>query len=217
LTTTSAILLARSFREPRWALPLASSPRFLLGWNRDPPDVDGGVPDAIATVLAPALLAAGAMTVPATRRARRLPANTIATPLALKSGWRAWLPGRRLPAADWLTTSDPAIAQALFDDETFHWEQQATAALIGFPPAGIDAALLDRLTTPDAAGIAALLGADGTRAIVRPGVDGACLGYYAQDDVTLDLAIAQLSQDSAASGIAFTVLSEADFIERHLT
>jgi hypothetical protein len=205
-----------------WGLgPLASSSASiaLLGWAGAAED--GGVPRAVAAVLATGLTAFGQVTFPSGVSRAEGPSGTAGvqrarptSPAALDRIAGAAL--RRGPAElPLVSTTDARIAASLFDDAAFPWWAQAQAILLSSsstPPTLTESwPALARLFTPAWADALAGLRAVGIEAIARPSVDGDVVGFACATTQVRDRLRGCLFRAAGEAGLAATRVGLEDF------
>jgi hypothetical protein len=174
--------------SPHWQLHDKlnfGQPIALLGWARNPADVDGGPPPDVASLLAQALvqsyrvsfLVADESLPGAVGAAGSTSVWSITSPSTvsvLAARWhgepKCW---------NWLSTRDAATAGTLFNQAGFDWTLQAQ--VVALSPADAPAPMLDLPTTQELwrggpPHLIHALQAVGVVAVLRPGVDGAFVG-----------------------------------------
>jgi hypothetical protein len=216
-------------RDPRGAqwqlgpLPPAHGRMTLVGWSQSPPPPDGGVPPAIARVLAGALTTAACVTFPSSLaypgagsawseiggdHFRLLTAAGVGSRIAAK------LRGTP-PDITLVSTRGPDTTLRLFDDEGFPWWMQGQIVLLSppdSPPPGCDEQQLLALFDNDSwTAHAAALAADRVEAIVRPGVDGDVAGLLAFSESFEREVLAALEREARSLGAAWAIVPEQLF------
>ncbi|HVT09756.1 MAG TPA: hypothetical protein VHO67_19980 [Polyangia bacterium] len=189
--------LCPAFSRPDWRVPTeVPGARVLIGWDIEPPPVDGGVPPTVADILVRGLCRQAALTYPCGRGAGK---GAI---------------GKRLRAGrdfDWKSTQDAHEAiPEIFESAAFPWELQGQVVVLSTPgtPLALDEHHLNVVARPELFGTLHALGATG---LLLPGVDGdvAALYTFASGDMpTLTGVLSALADESGADCVS---LSEADF------
>jgi hypothetical protein len=173
-----AILICKSPQSSDWELPLRDC--LLIGWIVRPESFEGGAPWPVRHLLSQALC---------------------------KTATVSYLAhdGEPVPRSKHkiVTTTEPTVAAALFDDPAYPWTQRGQAAFLSDEAPAISAKLLTEVVgqrNPLAAERA------GFKGVLLPGVDGAVAGLWIFDAAELDVFIETLR----ASAEVY-LLSEDDF------
>jgi hypothetical protein len=213
-------------RDPRgdqWQLgplPPAAGTFLLLGWRDTPPDVDDGVSETVAQVLASALTAIARVTF----LSSKIPAS--ATPgwtahgadlvRVLHAGAMERLSAffHRWPADMALvSTRSASSAAALFDDPGFPWWMQGQLALLSdaaAAPPDVDRATLLAMLQSDWTQHAVHPRHAGVSAVIRPGVDGDVAGVLCLETGLEERLLAALEAASRDARCEWRVVTEEE-------
>ena len=116
----------------------------------------------------------------------------------------------------WLvTTRDPLLVRAAFDDEHFPWWMQGQVLLLSSEGTPVDAGaslvrslLRNPLHTPRS-----ILFQHHVAALVVPGVDGDVIGIRAASEVTRQACFAAIGDAATRAGVELRTVNETDFSE----
>jgi hypothetical protein len=205
-------------RSSRWQLPSSTDRSVMIGWHLAAGrGVDGGVPAAVAQLLARALTRSAWVSFfdasePARSsqtRVRRLEASGLGPTVRAMA--------HRFPRSAFvISTRLPEVAQCAFDATLFSWELQGQVLLLTAPdvPApAIDWSGMWSLTgrevslTPD---VLRVLQAD---ALVFPGVDGCVMGLVSAKPEIEARVLEDLKIEAGASAFTWRMLDENEFNE----
>lgn len=224
-----AIFVCRDAVGSHWQhgpLPPGHGTFVLLGWKTPQSTPDAGVPSSIAAALASALTRVAMVTFPCSEfgpnpvSEQLNPASGLLTVVAAPAKTAATrfrgVFGRHPPNLVLLSTQDPASARRLFEDALHPWWLQGQFALLSDPkhqPEGLSNKheLVFRILEPDWAEVLSDLELEGVNCIVKPGVDGAVIGFLSVLKGFEDQLLTALKNESVASGIGWAELSESDF------
>ncbi len=205
----TAVFVCLAPRGSEWqlgALPPAAGRVLLIGWAEDPPPVDAGVPEGVATVLARALTSFGRVTFP--------------TAVVQASAGHSWSPFTRAPGpVELLWTRNPQAVLQAFDDASHPWWMQGQVLLVSEPAAAvapeIDRKQLAALLEDKWTMAADALSAAGVISVLRPGVDGDVAGLWTATEETEHTSLAALEGEARRASFDWAVLSEEAFAERY--
>jgi hypothetical protein len=224
----TALFACQGGRGPQWQLGPLPPPRgtvTLLGWSESPARPDGGVPPAIAGVLARAFTASARTTFPSSLAYPSAGSSwseiggdhvRLLTNKGIGSRIAAKLRGTP-PNITLVSTRRPDTAIRLFDDEGFPWWRQAQVGLLSkpdAPPTGIDEPQLLALFDDEWTTHAASLAADGVEGVVRPGVDGDVAGVWTLSEAFEQALLSALANEARSGGIGWTIVSEDAFASK---
>lgn len=222
--TRNAILICRNARAPHWQLgELSGASLMLIGWTSSPSSVEGGVPEAIALLLARSLTAVAQVTF-----ASSSPRATAMTWAAAgedavrllkpeKLGDKIVGGFRRRSEIVLLSTRNPATALRMFDDASYPWALQGQVGLLSATEDElpmIDFGTMSDLLSGDVQRHVASLTRAGLLALLRPGVDGDVAGLFSMDPNIEIGIVSDLRTRAADLGVQFEQLSEDTFADR---
>jgi hypothetical protein len=212
----AGMVLTRDPSDQKWEIrprPAGKHARSLIGWIRERPAVDAGVPDAVARVFARTLCHLGNVTfLHDGARALNDSPEWHVTP----EGWACTLtpPGwiRRLVAPRWplICTARPETSLELFDADGFSWELLAQVANVNpardAPPKLTYRQVTDLLDRSEHEG-EPLHGLT----IFSPAVDGDFAEIIVFDPLHWEEVETRLHEECVRSGLSFKVVSETEF------
>jgi hypothetical protein len=219
MTPTKVILLCKDARESKWQLqPHLSGRLALVGWRLAQKQLEGGVPDEVASLLARALTAVALVTFPSSSEPTSAgeTINRLLEPARTRERLKSVL--SREPSRIFLvSTRRPEVAKSLFEDPVFPWWLQGQAVVLT-PPDGpapnLDResilSMINEAAWPSRA--AASIG--GFSALIRPGVDGDVVGVAASTEVLEPALCDSIQGEAARSGFECQITSERQFAER---
>ena len=170
-----------------WELPLRDPAKcLLLGWIVQPESFDGGTPSPVRDLVSQALC-------------------RIATVTFLAHDGEAVLRSKHRI----VSTREPAVLTALFDDPAYPWTQHGQAAFLSDetgPP------MSDRLLT-EVVGQRKVEAAEraGFMGVILPGVDGAVAGVWMFEPDSLEHFTKALEECCTTAGAEFHVVNEDQF------
>jgi hypothetical protein len=203
------IVICRDPRAPHWRIPTTiASSVAVIGWVERAANVEGGMPEWTADLVARALTAQHRMTFLSSLRFERRPEFLSEHVL---SGVKA-LFGQGPRRFAMVSTRDPAVARRAFDDPGFPWWLQGQSVLIQAADAGeltltADAAL--KMLSPEVDPSA--WRHRGIVAELRPGVDGDIAALYSADIAVQTGLLASLQREAIHAGAHFEELAEEAF------
>jgi hypothetical protein len=197
--------------EPtRWQLksPLQGN-LWVLGWRRMPEyEIEGGVPDEVAEILAKSLTSAALVTFPSIESpsgigdyVRRIDAGLLESLAA------AFL--RTPPAFNLISTTRPESAKRLFDQESFPWDMQGQIillSLLGSPPPVFDRKTLSSVMEGNLQVDFKMLSSIGVQAIIYPGVDGDVAGFVSSSPAFAGEILQAIESEAVRSGFNWEVI-----------
>ena len=220
-----SIFVCRDPAGSQWQvgqLPPATGAIALIGWSLTPAPVDGGVPDAVARVLARALTSAARVTFPSSKVGAAAPGawlphdgDSIRT--GSPKGVAARVASRLTGAPRDLTlisTTRAETAIGLFDDGAFPWWLQGQAVLLSAPdaaPPDVDETALVALFEQRWTAAVAALARFGVQGVVRPGVDGDVAALWTAGSAFERIVLGALERETRAAGFDWAVVPEAEF------
>jgi hypothetical protein len=186
MTRLELMFECAGFEKPVWGLPVAVPSwvrRGLIGWRVVPEQVDAGVPEPVARLIASALVSHSRVTF-----AER-------------------------PTLSLVHTTDAGAAQRLFDSEGFDWTMGAQVVFLSAPsappPAVSEAHMRAAFDGAQFDGIAGT----GATGLLLPGVDGDVAGLYAFSDRLWDGLASALRCACRNSGAVWREVEEGEFSE----
>jgi hypothetical protein len=195
------LCICPGFTRPEWQLPLPpDAERRLIGWKVAPPPVDGGVPPAVADLLAAALCSRATLTFPAAVRAagRHGPFD---------GSWRL---GRDFV---WTSTRDPRRAAAgVFEGDPFSWTLQGQVVVLS-PPGSSPELTEGHLQVGAAPPVLDDLQRLGATGLLLPGVDGDVAGLYTFADRDMQALEEALASAARKLGGDFLSVDETAFAQ----
>lgn len=166
-----ALLMCRDPHSSDWELPFDSTDGVLLGWVVEPESFDGGAPPAVANLLSQLVCRMGIVTY--------LSHDGVAVP---KSKHKV------------VTTREPSVAAALFDDPAYPWTQYGQAAFLSDDATlQVTSRVLNEVVGQRKASAAERAGFKG---VLLPGVDGVVAGLWMFQAGGLDSFVAALEECS---------------------
>lgn len=206
---TDRLFACLSATSEHWSVgATADDPVLLLGWPLQG-KVDAGVPVQVASVVAAALTALYEVSLPV---ASAPSPDRASRALELQSAslWNRAL-GRE---QRWLvTTRDPQLVQAAFDDEHFPWWHQGQVLLLSKAGTSVDAAatLMRSLLRNPMNAPRSVLHQHHVEAIVVPGIDGDVIGVRGASEATRRACFDAVVQAATQARVALKALDEAEF------
>jgi hypothetical protein len=210
------VVLTRDLTDPNWEIrprPAEKHARGLIGWIRERPAIDAGVPDVVAGVFARTLCGLGNVTF---LDQRALALNDSSEWRVTPEGWACTLSPsgwtRRLVAPRWplICTSRPETSLALFDADGFSWELLAQVAIVN--PARDEP---PKLTYRQVTDLVDRSEHEGERlhglTLFSPAVDGDFAEIIVFGPLHWEEAEARLQEECVRSGLSFKVVSDAEF------
>jgi hypothetical protein len=212
MSNEKGFLLCENPEPTKWQLtaPLQGN-LWILGWRRMPEyEIEGGVPDEVAEILAKSLTSTALVTFPSIEPAigtgdyvQRIDAGL------LESLEAAFL---RIPGAfNLISTTRPESAKLLFNAGGFPWYLQGQIILLS--PLGSQPPVLNRKTLFSV--MEANLQADfnmlsliGVQAIIYPGVDGDVVGIVSSSLAFESEILRAIESEAVRSGFSWQVVAE---------
>lgn len=227
MRTRKVLLLCESPRGAQWQLePPTHGSLVLLGWRVPDQDIEGGVPDEVASLLARALTRVAIVTFWCCREPAASSEDRVRIVQAPGRGERSWAAFSRVPL--WpgpsrfpskvilVSTRRPDVAKTLFNDADFPWWGQGQVILLSSPAAPPPAiawrtlqSLFEATQPVDLGALAAI----GVAAIVRPGVDGAVAGIMASTEEFERRLLSSIESEAGGFGFDWLVVPEDAFAE----
>lgn len=206
---TDQLFMCLSATAEHWGVGATSAePALLVGWSLLD-KVDAGVPAYAASVVASALTALYDVSFP-TATEPLLDRTGRALEIQSASLWNRAL-GR---GKQWLvTTRDPLLVQAAFDDEHFPWWHQGQVLLLSNEGTSIDAAasLMRSLLQNPPRVSRSVLHQHHIEALVVPGVDGDVIGIRTASETTRQACFDAIGDAATRTGVALRTVNESDF------
>jgi hypothetical protein len=215
MSTEKGFLLCENPEPTNWQL--TSPPQgnlWILGWRRMPEyEIEGGVPDEVAEILAKSLTSRALVTFPSIESApgigdfvRKIDAGI------LESLEAAFL---RTPAAfNLISTTRPESAKRLFDAGGFPWDMQGQIVLLsplGSPPPVLDRKTLFSIMEANLQADFKVLSSIGVQAIIYPGVDGDVVGIASSSPAFEREILRAIESEAVRSGFSWQVVAEDYF------
>ena len=216
--SVSKLILCRRPEGAHWQLgplPAAGCDVALLRWEMNIEPVDGGVPTAVADLLAKTMIALGRVTFPITGTGRSVPTSWS----ELDGDWICAFPGaglgwirdklNRLPDPLVLvsTVRAPAALQ-LFDDGSFSWSMGTQFVFLSardaLPPT-LSRRVIIGMLEDDWATTALSLRSAGIHGVCRAGVDGDVAGFLPLSDEFGEIFIAELEAQARLAQLDFVI------------
>ena len=199
---------------------------MLLGWEQVPKSVDGGIPDAVAAMIARALTGVARITFLASTSEMAISSNvwSFMGECFVRRVGKTGLAGRIqsvfdpiLHKAVLVSTRCPKTAARLFDDGAFPWWLQGQVAILSKPeaaPPNLDLATLLSLMSDEWSTRTVDLSSAEIMGVLRPGVDGDVVGLLSLTSSFETTMLHALKSETIQASFEWAVLSEAAFIDR---
>ncbi len=209
-------LLCENPEPTKWQLisPLQGN-LWILGWRRMPEyEIEGGVPDEVAEILAKSLTSTALVTFPSIESSsgngdyvRRIEVGL------LESLESAFL---RTPGSfNIISTTRPESAKRLFNAGGFPWDMQGQIILLcprGSQPPVLDRNTLFSIMKDNLKADFNMLSLIGVQAIIYPGVDGDVAGILSSSQAFESEVLRAIESEAIRSGFGWQVVAEDDFI-----
>jgi hypothetical protein len=215
MSKEKGFLLCKNPEPTKWQLtsPLKGD-LWMLGWRILPEyEIEGGVPDEIAEILAKALTSTALVTFPTVESVgaigdcvRRIDAGFIGSLEAAFSG----TPG----AFNLISTTNPETAKSLFDAGYFPWYMQGQIILLsplGSQPPALDRKTLFSVMDSNLRTDFKMLSSIGIQAMIYPGVDGDLVGIVAASLAFEKEILGAIESEAVRSGFSWQVVDEEYF------
>lgn len=215
MSKEKGFILCKNPESPNWQLnsPVQSD-LWMLGWQILPEyEIEGGMPDEIAEILAKALTSTALVTFPTIDSVgatgdcvQRIEAGVIGSVAAAFSG----TPG----SFNLISTTNPETAKNLFNAGYFPWDLQGQIILLS--PPGSQPPVLDRKTLFSVMDANLhtdfkLLSSVGVQAMIYPGVDGDLVGIVAASPAFENEILRAIEAEAVRSGFGWQVVTEDEF------
>jgi hypothetical protein len=216
MSNERGFLLCENPEPTKWQLqsPLQGN-LLILGWRRMPEyEIEGGVPDEVAEILANSLTRAALVTFPSIESSsgtgdnvQRVDAGFLES---LEAGYL------RIPGSfNIISTTRPESAKALFNAGGFPWDMQGQIILLsplGSQPPALDRKTLFSVMTDNLKADFDMLSLMGVQAIIYPGVDGDVAGIASSSRAFAGEVLRAIESEAVRSGFSWQVVAEDDFI-----
>ncbi len=219
MTERRVVLATRAPLLARWqvAAPADGLSLFLIGWRVSPElEIDGGMPNSVARLLAGALSRAGALTYPCSSEPPPSADSRVQVLNARWLGERVRSALSHTPSKFWLvTTREPLAVRHLLDDGGFPWWLQGQSVLLSLANSEVapERARLLKLMDPQRALRREDLTALSLLAVVQPGVDGDVAAVVSLSvDVEGEI-LAAIEREARECGFKWLLVSESDFAD----
>lgn len=216
MSNKRGFLLCENPEPTKWQLhaPIQGN-LWILGWRRLPEyEIEGGVPDEVAEILANSLTRAALVSFPAIESSsntsdyvRRIDAGLLES---MEAGFL------RIPGSfNIISTTRPESAKCLFNAGGFPWDMQGQIILLSPPgsqPPALDRKTLFSVMNDNLKADFNMLSLIGVQAIIYPGVDGDVAGIVSSSRAFANEVLRAIESEAIRSGFSWQVVAEDDFI-----
>jgi hypothetical protein len=212
MSKEKGFLLCENPEPTRWRLtaPLQGN-LWILGWRRMPEyEIEGGVPDEVAEILAKSLTSTALVTFPSKEPAIGIGDNVQRIDAGLLESLEAAF--LRIPGAfNLISTTKPESAKCLFNAGGFPWYLQGQIILLsphGSQPPVFDRKTLFSVMEANLHSDFKMLSSIGVQAMIYPGVDGDVVGIASSSQAFESEVLRTIESEAIRSGFSWQVVAE---------